>query len=249
MQPASGLRAITWILLIAALDAQPAGPRFEVASIKLSNAGSNASSGIRTGENRLDASNVTLKRCIVGAYGVGPQQVAGGPDWIDTERFEINAKADHTVKDDATFMLMLRDLLADRFQLALHRETRTQPVYVLELAKSGPKLEKADPGEASTSTRGENTGVSMDARRVDMESFARSLARETDLPVVNKTGLQGTFNFKLHWIRDSARRADPAIEGASLFTAIQEQLGLRLRSEKAGVEVLVIDRAERPSAN
>jgi len=248
MQPASGLRAITWILLIAALDAQPAGPRFEVASIKLSNAGPNSSSGIRTGENRLDASNVTLKRCIIGAWSVGPQQVAGGPDWIDTDRFEINAKADRAV-NDATFMLMLRDLLADRFQLALHRETRTQAVYVLEVVKTGPKLEKAEPGEASTSTAGDNTGVAMDARRVDMDSFARSLARETELTVVNKTGLQGTYNFKVHWVRDSARRNDPSIEGASLFTAIQEQLGLRLRSEKAPVEVLVIDRAERPSAN
>jgi uncharacterized protein (TIGR03435 family) len=242
------VRVFTWICLVAALEAQPAAPRFEVASIKLSNAGTNASSGIRTGENRLDASNVTLKRCIIGAYSVGPQQVAGGPDWMDTERFEINAKADRVV-NDATFMLMLRDLLADRFQLALHRETRTQTVYVLEVAKNGPKLEKADPGEASTSTVGDNTGIAMDARRVDMDSFARSLARETELPVVNKTGLQGPYNFKLHWIRDSARRSDPSMEGASLFTAVQEQLGLRLRSEKAPVEVLVIDRAERPSAN
>jgi uncharacterized protein (TIGR03435 family) len=231
-----------------ALYAQTAAPRFEVASIKLSTAGTNASSGIRTGENRMDASNVTLKRCIIGAYSVGPQQVIGGPDWIDTDRFEINAKADRAV-NDATFMLMLRDLLADRFQLALHRETRSQSVYILEVTKNGPKLGTPEAGEASTSTNGDNTGVAIDARHVDMDSFARTLARETALPVLNKTSLSGAYNFKLHWIRDSARRADPAIEGATLFTALQEQLGLRLRSEKAPIEVLVIDRAERPSAN
>ena len=242
------LRWLFIACLTAALPAQPATPRFEVASIKLSNAPANGTSGIRTGENRMDASNVTLKRCIIGAYAVGPQQVIGGPDWIDTERFEINGKADHAV-NDATFMLMLRDLLADRFQLALHRETRSQSVYILEVTKNGPKLGTPEDGEASTNTNGNNTGISIDARHVDMDSFARSLARETALPVINKTGLPGAYSFKLHWILDSARRADPAIEGATLFTAIQEQLGLRLRSEKAPVEVLVIDRAERPSAN
>jgi uncharacterized protein (TIGR03435 family) len=239
--------AAAW--LATTLYAQSAAPRFEVASIKPSTASVNDTSGVTTGRNRLEAANVTLKRCIIGAYGVGPQQVIGGPDWLDTDRFAIDARADRRIDEDAIFMLMLRDLLADRFKLALHRETRNLPVYVLEVARNGPKLEKADPVEASTNTSSDNTSILVDARHADMDSFARTLARQTALPVINQTGLEGFFTFKLRWLRDTARRPDPELEGASLFTAIQEQLGLRLRSEKAPVEVLVIDHAERPSAN
>ena len=227
-----------------------AGPRFEVSSVKPSNADASSSAGIKTGHGRLDAYNVTLKRCIIGAYGVGPQQISGGPDWLDLDRFEILAKADQPIDDDAALMVMLQGLLAERFHLMLHRETRNISAFVLEVAKNGPKLEKAVAGEASTNTSTNNSGVTIDAHNTDMESFAKILARRTDLPVVNHTDLSGIFNFKLHWTPESTRPADNVSpEAVSLFTAIQEQLGLRLRSQKAPVEVLVIDHVEKPSGN
>lgn len=135
-------------------------------------------------------------------------------------------------------MVMLQGLLAERFKLVLHRETRTISALVLEAAKSGPKLEKAEAGESVTNTSTSNTRVIIDVHNTDMDAFARVLARNMDLPVVNDTGLQGTFNFELQWTPESNRPvAGGTIEGASVFTAIQEQLGLRLRSQKAPVEI------------
>jgi len=227
-----------------------ASPQFEVASVKPGSADSSTSSGINTGHGKLDAHNVTLKRCIVGAYSVGPQQISGGPEWLDVDRFEILAKADQPIDDDAALMVMLQHLLAERFKLVLHTETRTVSAFVLEVAKNGPKLEKAVAGESSTNTSTGRTGVTLDARNTDMDLFARVLARNADLPVLNRTELAGIFNFKLHWTPASTRPADAAaMEGPSLFTAIQEQLGLRLRAQKAPVEVLVIDHVEKPSGN
>jgi uncharacterized protein (TIGR03435 family) len=236
---------------VGAAYGQPAvTPRFEVASIKPSNVDTASSSGIKTAHGRLDGYNVTLKRCIMGAYSVGPQQISGGPDWLESDRYEILAKADQPINDDAVMMVMLQGLLAERFKLVLHRETRTIPALVLEVARNGPKLEKAGDGEAVTNTSTSKTGVHIDARNTDIDLFARILARKTDQPVVNHTGLKGIFNIQLHWTPESATPpAGGAMEEASLFTAIQEQLGLRLRSQKAPVEVLVIDHAEKPSGN
>jgi len=233
------------IRAIAILAVCAYGQKFEVASVKPSKAESNASSGIQTGHGRLAGRNVTLKRCIIGAYGVGPHQILGGPYWLDSDRFEILAKADEPIDDDTALMVMLRDVLADRFKLVIHRETKTIPALVMELAKNGPKFEKSSGGEAVTNTSGNQYGVSIDARNTDMDAFAAILARSMDLPVVNRTGLQGVFNIKLQWMSENAKRT----EGPSIFTAIQEQLGLRLRSEKTPVEILVIDHAEKPSEN
>lgn len=227
-----------------------AAPQFEVASVKPSNAEPGASSGIYTGHGRLDAHNVTLKRCIMGAYGVGPHEVSGGPSWLDTDRFDILAKADKPINDDAVLMVMLQGLLAERFHLAIQRESRTIPAYLLGVGRNGPKLEKAAAGEGSTNTTSNNRGISIDARHTDLDSFARILARQMNLPVVNQTGLPGIFNFKLHWTPDDARLAPAGdTDEPSIFTAIQEQLGLRLHSAKAPVTILIIAHAERPTPN
>jgi uncharacterized protein (TIGR03435 family) len=231
------------VIAILAVCVSALSQQFEVASVKPSSADQGSPSGIRTGNGRLDAHNVTLKRCIIGAYGVGPHQVFGGPDWLDSDRFEILAKTEQPTNDDAALMVILRGLLAERFKLVLHRETRTIPALVLEVAKNGPKLEKAQASEAITNTSSNKSGSSIAARGADMDAFARILARNTDLPVVNHTGLEGIFNLNLQWTRDSTNG------GPSIFTALQEQLGLRLRSEKAAVEIIVIDHAEKPSEN
>jgi uncharacterized protein (TIGR03435 family) len=215
--------------------------RFEVAAIKPSNADA-GHSGFDTDGGSFTASNVTLKRCIMSAYGIGPNQVVGGPEWLDAERFQITAKADHPPKGQE-LMLMQQTLLADRFKLALHRETRPMHAYVIEVAKNGPKLEKGG-GEGSSTDSGRGQ---IKARNCSMDRLAQGLARQMDLPVVNHTGLEGVYNFTLQWTPESAEAKADA--GPSIFTAIQEQLGLRLRAETAPVEVLVIDHAERPTEN
>ena len=232
-------RAIASLLVVVLAQ------KFDVASVRPSKADSTASSGIYSGHGRIDARNVTLRRCILGAYGVGPHQIAGGPDWVDTDRFEIQAKSEQPINDDDVLMVMLRDVLADRFKLVVHRETRNIPALVIEVVKKGPKLEKSEGGEASTNSSSNQHGSSLDARNTDMDSFARILSRSMELPVINRTGLEGVFNIKLQWSREGVRQAD----GPTIFTAIQEQLGLRLRSEKAPVEMIVVDHAERPSEN
>jgi uncharacterized protein (TIGR03435 family) len=220
--------------------AQPASPpQFEVASIKPSNA-EPGSSGIDSEHGRIAAHNVTLKRCIMGAYQIGPNQIFGGPDWLDSARFEIIAKTDQNV-GDGVLMLMLQTLLADRFKLAVHREAKPIQVYVLEVAKNGPKLEKGDGTGAKTESRRGR----IEAANSTMDRFAEVVSRQVDLPVVNHTGLEGAFNFKLQWAPPNAKDSD----GPSIFTALQEQLGLRLRSQKTPVEVLVIDHAELPTEN
>ncbi|HWF08980.1 MAG TPA: TIGR03435 family protein [Bryobacteraceae bacterium] len=243
------------ILCLTVWAAQASAQQFEVASIKTVNTDS-SSSGIRTGHGRLDASNVTLQRCIIGAWGVGPSQVVGGPAWLTTDRFDISAKAAEPTNDDAVLNLMLRRLLADRFQLALHTETRTMQAYILEVAKGGPnpvnlkKTAAPTPVGASTTTNGTNTQTSIEARQTSMDLFAKVLARELRLPVVDRTGLAGDFDFTLSWTPDRIRATAPADSDLpTIFTAVQDQLGLHLRAEKTPIEVLVIDRAEKPSGN
>ncbi|HTR21689.1 MAG TPA: TIGR03435 family protein [Gemmatimonadales bacterium] len=232
--------AIGFVLSLCAFAQQP---QFEVASIKPVTVGDSFTSGITTGHGKIDAENVTLKRCIIGAYGVSPSQVVGGPDWLDSDRFHILAKAAQPTDSDAELMRMLQSLLAERFHLAIHRETRPLQAYVLEVAKGGSKLEKVPDGESSTSS----SHGQLVARNTSMDLFAHVLAREVNLPVVDQTALAGSFNFTLKWTPEKELSRPDA--GPSIFTALQEQLGLRLHAQKTPLEVIVIDRAERPTEN
>ena len=229
-----------------ALCGQSAAPRFEVASIKPSNEPPGHSSA-HSHHGRVTGENITLKECIMRAYSVGPRQVADGPAWLDVDRFEIDAKAEQPTEDDGLMNAMLGTLLADRFKLVFHRETRPIEAFLLEVTKNGPKLEKASGGDSTTHTSNDGRRVSVTATNLGMDAFATVLSRRVDMPVVNRTGLEGLFNVKLEWAPESSQREpDP---GPSLFTAIQEQLGLRLRAGKAPVEVLVVDHAEKPGEN
>ena len=227
------------------------GQSFEVASIKPApSAQLNGPSGINSGHGRIDAHNVTLKRCIMGAFGIGPNQIAGGPLWLDSDRFQITAKAERPEEDDGVLMAMLQTLLKDRFQLTVHQETRTVSALVLEVAKGGPKLEKAEEGSGAVTT---GSGTSLQAKAITMRRLAEVLSRQTDLPVVDGTGLEGSFNVKVFWRPERARPTvtgvDDAMERPTLFDALQQQLGLRLESRKMPINILVIDRAEKPSEN
>ncbi len=187
---------------------------------------------------------MTLKRCIIGAFHVGPGQVAGGPGWIDSDRFDIEAKAGAPVDDDTILDAMMQALLQERFHLALHRETRNLQALVLTVGKNGPKIERASGGAAVT----DGSHGRLRLENTTMDGLAERLARVTGLPAVNRTGIDGVFNMKLAWTPDGENRTDPG-SPPSLFTAIQEQLGLRLESKRTPVEVLVVDRAERPGEN
>jgi uncharacterized protein (TIGR03435 family) len=240
------IRFTTALLACVAYAQTPVAPQFEVATVKPASpeeiqAGS---SGCYTGHGRARCTDVTLKRCIVGSFHAGPGQIVGGPSWIDSDRFHIEAKAAEPVNDDAVLDAMMKALLQERFRLTLHRETRNLQALVLEAAKNGPKLEKAPGGEAVTdSSHGRLT-----LRNTTMDGLAERLARVTGLPAVNRTGIEGVFNMNLVWTPEGE---DPKGPGSppSLFTAIQEQLGLHLQSQKAPVEVWVIDHAEKPSDN
>ncbi len=241
--------AVLWssVFVIALAFGQSTdGPRFEVATVKPASpeeiqAGT---SGIATGHGRATGTNVTLKRCIIGSYHLGPNQLIGGPSWIDSDRFHIEAKAAEPTNEEATLDAMMRTLLSERFRLVMHRETRTLPVLVLEVAKNGPKLEQASGGEAVTDAGHGRLTV----RNTTMDSFAERLSRQADLPVVNHTGIDGIFDLKLNWTPEGENPKRPDAP-PSIFTAIQEQLGLRLQSQKAPIEVFVIDRAEKPGEN
>lgn len=226
-------------------------PEFDVSTVKPAEPGEAGTDGIATRAGVVDARNVTLQRCIIGAYSVGPHQVVGGPDWVYSERFDIMGKSDQPINDDEILNQMLQRLLADRFKLTLHRDSKILPAYLLEVAKGGPKMDKAKGGDSDTNTSTTNTGrVKINAKNTDMNLFAAVLARKMDLPVVNQTGLTGIFDFKLQWTLDSALPSDrQTADNVSIYAAIEEQLGLRLRAAKAPVEVLVIDHAARPSPN
>ncbi len=230
----------TALVFIACVMWAQTAPRFEVTSIKPSNSGTESESGIRTSHGRLIAVNVTLKRCIVGAYEISPNRILSGPDWLDADRFDIVALADQPVNDDHTMMVMLQAVLAERFKLAIHRETRMTEAYVLEAAEGGPKFQKGDAGPSSTDHGRGNLIVA----NTTIDRFAELLSRQTNVPVLNRTGMEGSFHVRLKWSRNTSLD-----DGPSLFTAIQEQLGLRLRPEKVPVEVMVIDHAQRPSEN
>lgn len=235
---------------------RPAGPpAFEVASIKPSLDPPGSVVGIFESKSGIDAKNVTLKRCVRGAYNIPEPQIAGGPKWIDQDRYYIDAKT-AAPAGDRDLMLMLQTLLADRFKLVLHREQRPIAGYRLVLAKGGLKAPASAPdsGSAGNSQRGR-----IEAEGYTMAQLALKLAEALRQPVVDATGVTGKFDFKLEWMPDDMRAKPPSAEqrgggapdagGPSIFAALPEQLGLKLESAKLPAEVIVIDSAGKPGEN
>ncbi len=151
--------------------------QFEVASVKPSGPRHSESTGMRTGKGRITANELTLKRYIMGAYGLGQNEILGGPDWVATDRFDIIARAEQPV-EDAVLDRMLQMLLADRFKLVIHRESRVMPAYVITIGKNGPKLPKAAGGEASTNS-GRN---SIEVKNTTLDAFAQRLGPPNGFP-------------------------------------------------------------------
>lgn len=223
--------------------------RFAVASIRPSSPDElGGPSGMQTGRGLVRAVNVTLKRCISGAYEVGEDRIRGGPEWAEYDRFDITAEADQPVGNDV-LNVMLRTLLADRFHLVLHRESRLGDTMVLEVAMNGPALQPADDGRASW----KNMHDHLEAMKITMGEFAKVLSRDLKLPVVDRTGLTGAYNFTLRWnpADSDALERDEATSAlrSEMSRAIARQLRLTLKLRRLPVEILVIDQAQKPSEN
>jgi uncharacterized protein (TIGR03435 family) len=184
--------------------------------------------------------NATLSDCLKFAYSLTTEEQIAGPDWIKEKqvRFEVTAKA-AAETPDGQLLLMLRRLLEERFQMTLHKERREITHDELIVGKNGPKLKESTvgPGEATGAARLD--GIT--SNRMQMNKLAMLLSRMTRMPVLDKTGLDGFYQFDLRY----ANEAVPEGENPSIFTAVQEQLGLKLESRKGPVEVLVVDRAQQ----
>jgi uncharacterized protein (TIGR03435 family) len=216
--------------------------QFDAASVKANKSGRNESSIGRAG-GQVVFENVPLRECIGFAYGIVDQDYAiSGPAWLNSERYDIVAKAPADTPRERV-LLMLQALLAERFKLELHRESKELRVYALVVAKGGPRLQPASGVEGSFNFRsGHILG-----RALSMSELANRLAGpvfKLGIPVVDSTGLTGTFDFTLDWAPDDAPVENTAVR-PSLFTAIQEQLGLKLEPSKSAVSVWVVDHAER----
>jgi uncharacterized protein (TIGR03435 family) len=254
----AGALAPRWI----AFAQQAAPPTFEVASIKPGDPNSRqVSVGIRQG-GRFSTTNASLETLIGFAYDVRNHQISGGPNWLDSAKFDIDAKPDGATPippgpaGAPRMRLLVQSLLADRFKLATHKETREEQVYELVLNKGGSKLrEVPDPGLSRPNGlrlgRGELIGTA-----APMSLLANQLSQRMGRSVIDKTGLGGRYDFTLKWTPDEGAPptgpdATPPADtsGPSIFTAVQEQLGLRLQSARGPVEILVIDHAEKPDAN
>jgi len=224
--------------------------KYEVASIRptKSNPKSHHSD---TTVDEFRATNVTLIRLIRQSYllqfgpGVDDGRVVGGPNWVDSDGFDFDAKIDGSTVDalnklgpverEAARERMLQALLKERFSLVIHTETKEFPVYVLSLAKSGAKVSSDSEGKVT-------------AQGVTIEDLAQWLSRRVGRSIVDKTGLKGVYDFSLSWTRDeNENSADPTI--SPILAAVQQQLGLKLESGKGPVEIIVIDHAEKPSVN
>jgi len=216
-------------------------PQFEVASIRVSEQDNNRQSNTTKGLFRTH--NVTVKSLITRAYDVREEEIVGGPDWVGSLGFDINAKipAEYAEDTRTTMPLLLKRLLADRFGLVIHREPREASGFFLVTAKKGPKLTPATDTTHGASTNTHNTH--MVAKNTTMEDLARFLSRSEEKIVADKTGLTGGFDFELDWAEN------PTDDRPSLFTALQEQLGLRLESNKVPYSAVVIDQAKKPNAN
>ncbi|MBI4906421.1 MAG: TIGR03435 family protein [Acidobacteria bacterium] len=258
------LRSLAAFIACAALA--PAQKTFDVASIKPNASNDNrVMIRVEPGGN-FSASGVTLKMLIGQAFGVRDHQIVNAPGWAAAERYDIRAKAEGLPDRVPPEVLrpMIRALLEDRFQLKTHTDTKELPVYALVVGKNGPKLKKSEGGEQRQMVRMGRGQIN--ASSVSMAQLAQQLAQALGRSVIDKTELQGSYEVTLEWTPEAGHGgggpfgggAPPpnpdAVAGAggsgpTIFTAVQEQLGLRLESSKGPVEILVIDNAAKPSEN
>jgi len=267
------------VLALHALGQTAAHPAFEAASIKPNpNCAGGRGGNASPERGRLQVTCLPVRELIEASYGMfadgvsqNPQriQILGGPGWLDTDTFDITAKAPDSAAVAQMYGPMLQALLEDRFHLRIHEENKELPVYSLTVAKNGPKLQPTKEGSCTHldlnhpqppqagqsicgagSIHGNDKEMQIDVRGATMDMLSgRFLAGQLDRPVINKTGLTGYFEIHLKFSNDSAASAASDSNSPSIFTAIQDQLGLKITPDKGPVEVLVIDHIEKPTEN
>jgi uncharacterized protein (TIGR03435 family) len=231
-------------LTLAAQTPEPHNKiEFEVVSIRTSVPDN--SRNINTDKGFFRTHNAQVKRLIANAYDIDINQIYGGPAWLDSDGFDINAKIpeEFAQKTRVTVPTMLQNMLANQFKLVIHREPRQVSGYTLVVAKNGPKMEPSKTDQKGSGMSTNNTH--MKATNTAMETLARHLSNDTGKLVVDETGLTGRYDFELDWASPDA----PTDTRPSLFTALQEQLGLKLESAKVTISAIVIDRIEKPESN
>ena len=237
-----------------------AHPSFDVVTIKPNDSGHPGHGFTLRGDHILTI-NTSVVDMLCFAYGISNKQIVGGPEWMGTEKFDIDGKADiaglPSIKQSGG---MLQKLLAERFQIKFHRETRELSAYVLTVAPGGPKLQKSPDGLDAIPGLGFSQLGNLHVHDATLEEFAGVMQTSVfERPVVDQTGVEGRYTFNLKWTADETQFASvgvkvpPPSEAADaappLFTAIQEQIGLKLTAGKPQVPVLVIDHVQQPSAN
>ena len=253
------------LLAVGAAQAQspairPLFNEFEVATIKQTAPDWRGGRFIRMQGAEFVARNHSVKTLVCAAYNLTPRAVSGGGDWVESEHFDITAKPPGEVRPNLDEqMTMLRKLLAERFQLTFHREPKDLPIYALTVAKSGPKLRDGTPtpdGPKALIFVLSPKGVTLPARNTSIAEFTSVMQRAAvDRPVIDRTGLTGRYDFDLEWTPNESQfsgqgpKEGPESTNPDLFTAIQQQLGLRLEATRGPVQTFVIDRVERPTDN
>ena len=225
-----------------ALPLRAQAPSFEVASIKRNLDGPGNSGNINLPGGRISMTNQRLRQIIRSAYGSIDIEVVGGPDWLDNERWNILATAPSGSPVDAPWRDMLKSLLEDRFKLRAHIEQRERPIYAMVFARAdkhlGPKISPTQcTGQMCGNTSGNTQGIAsgtVTGRSRTMEDIGRGLSNYAERRIFDRTGLDGKYDFELTWSQE-----------VSIFTAIQEQLGLRLEAQRAPVDVVVVDSVEK----
>jgi uncharacterized protein (TIGR03435 family) len=267
--------------------AQMRSPSFEIASIKPNRSG-DLRMMISSQPGRYTVTGVTTKLLLEQAYDVKDFQISGGPNWVNSDRYDVDAKAEDSVVTELQKLplnqreeqqrAMIQSLLAERFKLEVSHTTKELPVYALVVAKTGPKLHEAKTGDTYPNgikgPDGRPVGGAgmmrmgpgqLIGQGLPMASLAELLSQQLGRTVMDKTGLKGNYDFTLQWTPDQRPAAMPVgpvggssgadavpppdSSGPSIFTALQEQLGLKLESTKGPVDIIVIDHIERPSEN
>jgi uncharacterized protein (TIGR03435 family) len=234
--------------------AKDADPDWEVVTVKARDrSDTNNAESMNMQGRQLVIANRTVEGMLAFAYGVQKVQIVGAPGWIETERWDVHGLPDVPGHPSLRqTQSLIRKLLAERFGLKLHRETKELAVYAVTVAKGGEKMARSagDPNGTPDENERSNGGVvTMRMTNMSMSEFAPDLGYFLGRPAVDQTGLTGRYDFQLKWTADESRAPADGSAPPGLFTAIQEQIGLKLEPVKAQTEVLVVDAVERPSAN
>lgn len=266
-----------WTALAGQPQSQPttaSAPRFEVASIKLNKSGDlYQNPGLPTQGKRFAMTNMPLQFLVTLAFGLKDSELSGAPSWLHTERYDVEAEAGTNISPE-DLRPEVQTLLEDRLQLKWHRATRTLPIYVLTVAEAGKLHRTGDDCGPLSDSPSPPPSFQPDrvpappcgyffafpghlrGQKLSPAGIADLLSAVTDRKVLDKTGLTGNFDVRLDYTPEQISATPPGVfyppidpNGPSLFSAVNEQLGLKLESQKGPVEIVVIDHVERPSEN